>query len=401
VGPNGEKSFCEYAGIYNNGASYGQYEVINGPIRSNGDIDMGGWAYDRVYAAGHVTDGSDDTGRFGPLKWKLNNSRIRTYVFQQYPAAQWANGATALYGSDKNHRMSTDTGMQDKCSSAYYVNGDATVVFSNPGGTGKVTINGVFMDMPADGLIFVEGNASVGGTVHGRVTLGCRGTINIADNVVYSIPPRTNAAESMPTTPDALGLVAGQQVFIPKATYNAHHTLTLDAAIFSVTGGLQIDPTVGTHNENSNPHYEAFWNGSQALNDASKTPLTGSGNSTRGYELQHTNLDWNLKDYGAPPMFPGTGTTAIPGEVDWVLLKTPGDSAILSQLNGVAPIALDASANDYDPAFAKYYYVVGGTRYYTAGSSGTMYAKYSPDQAALSRYRVSWREQIATPVRQP
>jgi len=205
----------------------------------------------------------------------------------------------------------------------------------------------------------------------------------------------------MPTTPDALGLVAGQQVFIPKATYNAHHTLTLDAAIFSVTGGLQIDPTVGTHNENSNPHYEAFWNGSQALNDASKTPLTGSGNSTRGYELQHTNLDWNLKDYGAPPMFPGTGTTAIPGEVDWVLLKTPGDSAILSQLNGVAPIALDASANDYDPAFAKYYYVVGGTRYYTAGSSGTMYAKYSPDQAALSRYRVSWREQIATPVRQP
>ena len=402
VGPNGEKSFCEYAGVYNNGAAYGQYEVITGPIRSNGTINMGGWARDRVYAHNQVTDGSGDTGRFGPLKWNLNNSQIGKYVFPGYPTAVWDNGALTLWGTKQFTRdVVGDTGIQDKCSATYYVNGDAHVEFSNPGGTGKVTINGVLLDMPPDGLIFVEGNAWVKGTVHGRVTLGCRGTINIWDDVVYSIPPRVNSADAMPALPDALGLVAGQQVFIPKLTYDANHTLTLDAAIFSVTGGLQIDPTVVLHNENTTPHYEAFWNGAQALNDASKTPLTGSGSSTRGYELQHTQLDWNLKDYGAPPMFPGTGTTAIPGEVDWVLLKTPDDSGILTQLNGVTPIALSTSDPAYDPAFAKYYYVVSGKTYYTAGSTGTMYAKYSPDQTALSRYRVSWKEQIATPVRQP
>jgi len=411
VGPNGEKSFCEYAGVYNNGAAYGQYEVINGPIRSNGDINMGGWAMDRVYAHGQVTDGSGHTGYFG-LPWpgyRLNDSHIGTYVFSNYPAAVWSNGGLVLWGADKNHRLDTDTGIQDQCSSVYYVSGDAIVMFSNPGGTGKVTINGVLLDMPPDGLIYVGGNASVGGTVHGRVTLGCMGTINISDNVVYSIAPRVNSIDSMPSVPDALGLVAGQQVFIPKATYDkvtyidgvARHFLEIDAAIFSITGGLQIDPNAGTHNENSTPHYEAYWNGSQSLNDATKTPLTGSGSSTRGYELQHTQLDWNLKDYGAPPRFPGTGTTAIVGEVSWVLLKTPSDTAILSQLNGVTPIVLDVNATDYDPGFAKYYYVVSGTRYYTAGSTGTMYAKYSPDQTALSRYRVSWKEQIATPVRQP
>jgi hypothetical protein len=136
------------------------------------------------------------------------------------------------------------------------------------------------------------------------------------------------------------------------------------------------------------------------MNDASKAPLVGSG-SVQGYELQHTNFDWNLKDYGAPPMFPTTGTEAIPGESTYVLLKLPDDSTVLSQLNGVTPVALDPSSPDYNAAFAKYYYVVGGTKYYTSGSSGTMYAKYSPDQTTLSRYRVSWKEQIATPVRQP
>ena len=402
-GPNGLKSFCEYAGVYNNGASYGRYEVINGPIRSNGDINMGGWAMDRVYAHGQVTDGSGDTGRFGlPAPgYRLNNSHIGQYVYPGYPKAVWANGVAALYGSNPARAFGADTGIQDKCSPTYYINGDATVVFSNPGGLGKVTINGVLLDMPSDGLIFVEGDAWVGGTVHGRCTLGCRGTINIQDNIVYSIPPRVNAADAMPSLPDALGLVAGEQVFIPKATYNTHHTLEIDAAMFSLAGGLQIDPSVSTHNGNNTPHYEAFWNGSQSLYDATKTPLTGSGSSTRGYELQHTQLDWNLKDYGAPPMFPGTGTQAIPGEVSWVLLKTSDDAAVLSRLNGVTPIALSTSDDAYDPAFAKYYYVVSGKTYYTAGSTGTLYAKYSPDQTALSRYRVSWKEQIATPVRQP
>jgi hypothetical protein len=403
VGPNGLKSFCEYAGVYNNGVSYGPYEVISGPIRSNGSVNMAGWAQAEIYASGQVTDGGG-SGRFGPGIWKRDNADIGQYVFTGYPPAVWANGVAVLTGSDPL-RSGTDTGIQDKCDANYYVNGDATVVFSNPDGVadgvvGMVTINDVPLAMPPDGLIFVEGNAWVGGTVDGRVTLGCKGTINIQDNIVYAIPPRVNSAYTMPLHPDALGLISGQQVFIPKATYDTHHTLEIDAAFFSATGGLQIDPAVATHNDSNTPHYEAFWNGSQSMNDASKAPLVGSG-SVQGYELQHTNFDWNLKDYGAPPMFPTTGTEAIPGESTYVLLKLPDDSTVLSQLNGVTPVALDPSSPDYNAAFAKYYYVVGGTKYYTSGSSGTMYAKYSPDQTTLSRYRVSWKEQIATPVRQP
>src|SRR5450830_19101 len=404
VGHNGLKSFCEYAGVYNNGVSYGPYEVISGPIRSNGSVNMAGWAQAEIYASGQVTDGGG-SGRFGPGIWKRDNADIGQYVFTGYPPAVWANGVAVLTGSDPL-RSGTDTGIQDKCDANYYVNGDATVVFSNPDGVadgvvGMVTINDVPLAMPPDGLIFVEGNAWVGGTVDGRVTLGCNGTINIQDNIVYAIPPRVNSAYTMPLHPDALGLIAGQQVFIPKATYDTHHTLEIDAAFFSATGGLQIDPAVATHNDSNTSHYEAFWNGSQSMNDASKAPLVGSG-SVQGYELQHTNFDWNLKDYGAPPMYPTTGTEAISTESTYVLLKLPDDSAVLSQLNGVTLVALDPSSPAYNASFAKFYFQTDATHtYYTSGSSGTMYAKYSPDQTTLSRYRVSWKEQIATPVRQP
>ncbi|HEY5485798.1 MAG TPA: hypothetical protein VIJ80_03755 [Candidatus Cryosericum sp.] len=402
VGPVGETTFCQYAGFYGTDVAFGRYDVVTGSIRCNGNIDMNGWAQAHIYARYHVTG----SGWFGPNRWNLNRAKVKAYAVENYPAGDWIRGSTALYGANPV-RSTTDSGMQDQCLPAYYVNGDATVLFTVEGDVGNVTITpaggmAAKLDMPSNGIIFVEGNAWVGGAVHGRCTLGCRGTINIQDNIIYSVAPRVDRSKPMPPVPDALGLVAGQQVFIPKATYDTHRTLRIDAAMFCGSGGLQIDPAASSHKATATPHYEAFWNGSQSMYNASKTPLVDFGNGyVRGYELQHTNLDWNLKDYGAPPMFPGTGTTAIPGEVDWVLLKTRGDSTILSQLNGVTAIALDASASDYDPQTATFYEVVAGTRYYTSGSLTTVYAKYSPEQNALSYYRVSSREQIATPVRQP
>ncbi len=408
-GPSMVKSFCEYAGFYNNGASFGLYEVISGPIRSNGSINMSGWALEPGYAGQQVSDGLNHTGRFGPTKWKLSKAISGGYAVQNYPKAVWSNGTDALFGSSAV-RSASDTGMQDKCLESYYVNGDATVVFTVESGVGKVTITpagdvAVKLDMPSNGLIFVEGNAHVSGTVHGRCTVGCRHTITIEGNVIYSTPPRVNRADPMPSDPDTLGLVAGEQVFIPALVYASHHTLQIDAAMFSTTGGLQIDPVASSHRAIATPHYEAFWNGSQSMYDASKTPLVDFGNGyVRGYELQHTNLDWNLKDYGAPPMFPTTGTQAVTGEKDYILLRSPEDDAILSQLAGVTQAQLNKlteSDGDYDPQTATFYYVVGGTRYYTRGSAMTTYAMYSPEQNSLSCYRISSREQIATPVRQP
>jgi hypothetical protein len=399
VGPAGETNFCQYAGFYGTDVAFGRYDVVTGSIRSNGNINMNGWAQAPIYARYHVTG----SGWFGLNRWNLNQAKGKGYAVENYPLGDWDKGTTALYGMNPV-RSTTDSGMQDHCLPPYYVNGDATVVFTVEGGVGKVTINGAILDMPSNGLIFVQGDAWVSGTVHGRCTLGCMGTINIQDNIVYSVAPRVDRAQPMPAVPDALGLVAGQQVFIPKATYDTHRTLRIDAAMFSGTGGLQIDPAAGTHKETINPHYEAFWNGSQSLFDMlnGKVPLIDFSNGyVRGYELQHTNYDWNLKDYGAPPMFPGTGMEAVVGEVNYVVLKSPDDAAILSQLAGVTPTALNGDAADYDPQTATFYHVVGGTRYYTIGSATTAYARYSPDQNSLSYYRVSSREQIATPVRQP
>lgn len=401
VGPAGDQSFCEYAGFYNGSVSFGPYELVTGSMRSNGDISISGWAQARIDAHGAVRDGSSGSGRFGLKKWSLTQAVQKGYASSGYPAGDWTSGDRALYGTDPVRRA-LDTGMQDQCLPAYYVTGDATVVFgTDAAGVGNVAINGTTLEMPLNGLIFVEGNAWVGGTVQGRCTLGCRGTINIQDDIIYAVAPRVNRSDPMPLVPDALGLVAGQQVFIPRETYETHPRLRVDAAIFSRTGGLQIDPTAGTHSATLTLHHEAFWNGSQSLYDISggRTPLVSVGGQVRGYELQHTNYDWNLKDYGPPPLFPATGTQALAGQVGYTLLASPVDAGILSRLTGVVPIALSESAADYDSQCATFYCVVDGIRYYTAGPSGAQYARYSAEQDARSRYRASWREQIAAPVR--
>ena len=396
TGPGPAVSFCEYAGFYNASVAFGPYELLTGSERSNAALSVSGWAQAPLFSHATVGESSSGVGRFSLKKWKLATAAGYGYVYNGYPADGWSTGARALFGADPA-RSPADVGMQDQCLAAYYVNGDATIVFSVTGGAGEVTINGVTLDMPSNGVIYVEGNAWVGGTVHGRCTVGCSGTINIQDNIVYSIAPRTVRGEPMCGVPDALGLVAGEQIFIPRTTYDTHRTLRVDAALFSCQGGLQIDSTAGTHNATVNPHYQAFWNGSQALWDTS-VPLMRVNGEVRGYEVQHANYDWNLTDYGAPPMFPVTEALAIAGQARFVLLQQTDDAAILRELAGATPTALAEGAADYDPQCATSYAVVGGIRYYTAGSSVTRYARCSPEPSALFRYRASWREQIGTPV---
>lgn len=401
VGPGQEQNFSDYAAFFNSSASFGPYDVTSGPIRSNGDLSVSGWAQAPVQAHGVVTDGSSRSGRFSVNKWGRTLAAQKGYVRTGYPAADWTRGKTALSGTDPA-RSVLDTGVQDQCLPAYTVSGDATIVFSvDETGAGRVTINQTTREMPSNGLIFVDGNAWVGGTVHGRCTLGCTGTISIQDDIVYATAPRVNSSDPMPSVPDALGLIAGEQVFIPRETYDTHRQLRVDAAIFSCAGGLQIDPASGTHRATLVPHYEAFWNGSQALCTTSdgRAPLVSVGGEVRGYELEHVNYDWNLKDYGPPPLFPATGTKAVEGQVTYTLLSSPADDALLSRLAGLTPTALSTSAADYDPQFATSFAVLDGIRYYTPGPAVVQYARYCAQQNPLSRYRASWKEQIAAPVR--
>ena len=419
--------FSDYAGMYGGDVYFGKYEVTRGPIFSSANLHMGGWAIDAVYSAGMVSadalDGGGDDGRFGPADNKGNAMTLSEAITaglakSGQAAPSWPKGDDALYGSSIN-KSASDTGMQDVCLPDYYINGGTTntVVFSVQGTVGKVSINGgAMMDLPTNGIIYVDGgNVTVSGTLLGRCTVGAgptsssqNGIIYVGGNITYNTPPRNDPSLRLPANPDALGLVAYDSIVIPSSTYNANHTLRIDAAIMAVHGTFGIDGSASTHVVSSDPtqQYTGWWNGSQAAMSMVNAPCMVIDSTTvRGYEAQHTRFDWNLL-VSAPPMYPATAASGTPVTVH-EFLPVPLGSPVLAQLQSLTQsgvVALTpAQIDDHGQSmYYKYTNPSDGVTYYYGSKFGvSTVTGYTGTYDSAQLYRIAWREVIANPVAKP
>ncbi len=397
--------FSDFAGLYHTKVYFGKYETTRGPIRSDSNVYMGGWAHDPVYAHGYVYDYAIDDnwnhdGRFGPNKKSLSWAKNNGYAVDGYPKADWPNGTAALFGSQP-YRNTTDPngGLQDKATGPYYINGNATIVFSvvtdsNGNKVGKVTINGTTYDMPPNGAIYVEGNATVSGTVKGRCTVGAGNNIYLGGNILYDTPPRIDKDTPIPPgTPDTLGLIAYKNILIPKSTFDANHHLEIDAAMLTVEGSFGVTSDVPWHYINGSGEYEAWWNGCQAEWSTNNAPAIVSGNWVKGYDIQHTNYDWNLYNFGPPPFYPATNSRSeIQHTVRYTIVT---DASILSVLRNLKKSDLTASD---DPDYPYKYYYDGQWYYYGSKFNLTTTVAATASMQNSEMYRVAWKEQIAKPV---
>ena len=414
-------SFADYSGLYHTTVYFGRSETTTGPIRSDADLYMGGWAQDPVFATGTVYDEAIDDyngnhdGCFGSNQNDLNEAKNNGYATDGYQAAVWANGDLSLKGSSPV-RDSTDSngGLQDKSLPDYYVNGDATVVFSvvtdaDGNKVGKVTINGTTYDMPSNGAIYVEGTATVSGTVKGQCSVGAS-KITIGGNIVYNTPPRLDRNQPIPSDPDLLGLISYGNITIPASTFNANHHLQIDAAMISVSGSFGVDSDVPWHPEDASGTYEAWWNGCQALYSTDNAPAFSWHGSTEGYDIQHTNYDWNLRDYGVPPFYPVTSTTGEHTDTidHWPAVDQNSSlyKDVLSKIKKddpneddpqLTPITDTSDPAAYNQGYRYKYVDNDGTTYYYDGTIFNWSAVATMNNSSL--YRISWKEQIANPVK--
>jgi len=400
-GTRNDTFFSDYSGLYHSRVYFGRFEVTSGYVRSDSDLWMGGWAKDKVMAHGTVNDmaiddGNRHDGRFGIDAVTLANAGA--LVTNGVPVANWPNGDAALATLFNNSKLSP-----------YYVNHDTTIVFSVVGGVGKVSFDGgALLDIPANGAIYVNGDATVSGTLDGQVTVGASDDIFIGGNITYNDPPRTNKN----TTPidaslqDKLGLIARSDIIIPVSTYNANKTLRIDAAMLAVYGyfGLDTSASYAWHSINSSPHWVGIWNGSQSVYGSGSAPAVSSGSSVKGYEEQHTNYDYNLSNGARPPFFPAADDT-----VSSYLVYEVYAGSDLATLQALTRGQLTAVTAGSDPsAYAegmRYKYRIGTTWYYFYGTDfndhgDTLYTgAYAASKNSL--YRVSWKEEIAQPVGSP
>lgn len=164
----------------------------------------------------------------------------------------------------------------------------------------RVTIGGstTNMNYPANGVIYVQGDAQIEGTVKGQVTIGCSRDIEIMDNVVYDTDPRVD-----PTSTDLLGLVAEGNVYMDGATGGPNRD-SGDETIMAAIMALNTSWTVEAYNSGSPRGKLVVYGGIIQKQRGPVGTFSSYGLST-GYEKDY-HYDPRLMD-NPPPAFPTTG----------------------------------------------------------------------------------------------
>jgi Tfp pilus assembly protein PilX len=164
----------------------------------------------------------------------------------------------------------------------------------------RVTVGGTTTNRPypANGVIYVSGNAEVEGTIRGQVTVGCNGDIDVIDNLVYYTDPRVD-----PTSTDLCGLVAEGDVMM---AYNTANRDSADETVMAAIMALNTSWGAESYSSGSPRGKLNVYGGIiQRQRGPVGTFSASTGKIASGYDKNY-EYDPRLMDT-PPPAFPTTG----------------------------------------------------------------------------------------------
>ena len=314
----GIPSLALYSFLSNDIIWIGNTETINGKMQSNGGIRFDGTANAPIMSAKSTY--TCDTNQGSPCPHTENgvwgSASATTKSFWQFPVS--AVDFSALTSNLSTLKASAQaSGMYLPPSNA---NG-YSLVFNSAGTVSvyKVTslvsepsgydVNGLAHNenidysartlqytvaIPSNGIIYVEDDVWVEGTVHGRAMVAAAKlpyspssapTIYIPDDIVYTAKNGT----------DVLGLLAQDDVVV---TYNAPTSLEVDAAMIAQNGSAQFFDYNGMVKSDITVYGSIMTFGQWTW-----SWVNGSGSIVSGYTTTSDTYDNNLL-YGPPPGFP-------------------------------------------------------------------------------------------------
>ena len=170
------------------------------------------------------------------------------------------------------------------------------------------------MSYPGNGVIYVNGNAEIAGTIRGQLTVGCKWDMRVVDNVIYYTDPRTN-----PASTDYFGIVAEQNVIVAD---NAANRDSADETIMAAIMALNTSWTVQNYSS-GNPRGKLIVYGGIIQNKRGAVGTFSSYGISTGYQKDYT-YDERLLD-NPPPAFPTTGQVE---KVSWMELDPSSDISV-------------------------------------------------------------------------
>lgn len=149
--------------------------------------------------------------------------------------------------------------------------------------------------IPANGIIYVEDNIWVEGTVNGRAMVAAAKLPYVASSAPSIYIPN-NILYQAKDGSSVLGLLAQKDIVV---TYNAPTTLEIDAALISQNGSVQFFYYNPSRIKTSISVYGSL----MSFGQWTWTWVNGSGTNISGFTNTASSYDDNLL-YGPPPSFP-------------------------------------------------------------------------------------------------
>lgn len=261
-------------------------EVIEGPLHSNDQINI----YGSPTFMGLVTSTAESFNYWGYCNpdfqqgYQLGVEEINFDKFKDMTALE---------------NLAQSGGLKLDSDSKVQLNSDGTLTYwkedggdwSNP--DEMVWDDTTTVDLPSNGVLYIEGDALVSGTLSGELTLAVENDIYILEDILYSTHPTD------PACSDMLGLVAGEDVVVAKDSPPGDN-LEIDATIMAFDGSFEV------MNYASIPVMGSLIVYGGIIQDRRGPVGTFSGSTRASGYLKEYHYDDRVID-DPPPFFPPTG----------------------------------------------------------------------------------------------
>ncbi len=155
----------------------------------------------------------------------------------------------------------------------------------------------VIYQIPENGVLYVDGDCTIQGTLKGQLTVACSGDMYIVDNLLYTTDPRTD-----PSSTDLLGLVADNNVYMADTAENLDAG---DEIVMAVIMALNTSFAAENYGSGTPRGYLRVIGGVIQKNRGPVGTFSWGGGISTGYEKDYV-YDDRLAD-SPPPAFPTTG----------------------------------------------------------------------------------------------
>ena len=152
------------------------------------------------------------------------------------------------------------------------------------------------LQLPLNGVIYVDGDLRIKGTLRGQLTVACSGDMYIIDDILYTTDPRVD-----PSSTDLLGLVSDGDVYVADTPENLDSG---DETIMAAIMALDLSFTAQNYAAGTPRGYLRVIGGIIQTNRGPVGTFNWSG-IVSGYEKDYV-YDTRLAD-NPPPAFPTTG----------------------------------------------------------------------------------------------